>query len=152
MYTIFSMSVCAYLYITTQRTTENIIMKSDPSYHSPSLFYLLTVGVEVVYFHLITLRHTRVSRTPLDKGLAHRRDLYLRTQTSMPPVGFKLMIPASAQLQTYASDGEATGIIELRYFGTKICQYIPLMAELTVSCGLRKSLCALLLTSQRKKP
>jgi hypothetical protein len=25
---------------------------------SPSLFYLLTVGVEVVYFHLITLRHT----------------------------------------------------------------------------------------------
>jgi hypothetical protein len=27
-------------------------------FHSPSLFYLLTVGVEVVYFHLITLRHT----------------------------------------------------------------------------------------------
>jgi hypothetical protein len=28
------------------------------SFRSPSLFYLLTVGVEVVYFHLITLRHT----------------------------------------------------------------------------------------------
>jgi hypothetical protein len=27
-------------------------------YHSPHLFCLLTVGVEVVYFHLITLRHT----------------------------------------------------------------------------------------------
>jgi hypothetical protein len=30
--------------------------------HSPSLFYLLTAGVEVVYFHLITLRHTHHSR------------------------------------------------------------------------------------------
>jgi hypothetical protein len=25
---------------------------------SPYLFYLLTAGIEVVYFHLITLRHT----------------------------------------------------------------------------------------------
>jgi hypothetical protein len=28
------------------------------SFRSPHLFYLLTVGVAVVYFHLITLRHT----------------------------------------------------------------------------------------------
>jgi hypothetical protein len=28
------------------------------SFRNPYLFYLLTVGVEVVYFHLITLRHT----------------------------------------------------------------------------------------------
>jgi hypothetical protein len=28
------------------------------SFRSPYLFYPLTVGVEVVYFHLITLRHT----------------------------------------------------------------------------------------------
>jgi hypothetical protein len=28
------------------------------SFRSPSLFYLITVDVEVVYFHLITLRHT----------------------------------------------------------------------------------------------
>jgi hypothetical protein len=28
---------------------------------SPSLFDLFTVGVEVVYFHLITLRHTQQS-------------------------------------------------------------------------------------------
>jgi hypothetical protein len=28
------------------------------SFRSPSHFYLLTAGVEVVYFHLITLRHT----------------------------------------------------------------------------------------------
>jgi hypothetical protein len=36
---------------------------------SPSLFYLLTVGVEVVYFHLITLRHT-----PQSVGLLWTRD------------------------------------------------------------------------------
>jgi hypothetical protein len=43
--------------------------------------YLLTAGVEVVYFHLITMRHTTVGRTPLDEGSARRRDLYLTTQT-----------------------------------------------------------------------
>jgi hypothetical protein len=48
--------------------------------HSPYLFYLLTAGVEVVYFHLITLRHTTVSRTPLDEGSARHRDLHLTTQ------------------------------------------------------------------------
>jgi hypothetical protein len=31
------------------------------SFRSPSLFYLFTAGVEVVYFHLITLRHTQQS-------------------------------------------------------------------------------------------
>jgi hypothetical protein len=51
------------------------------SFRSPSPFYLLTVGVEVVYFRLITLRHTTVGRTPLDEGSARRRDLYLTTQT-----------------------------------------------------------------------
>jgi hypothetical protein len=48
---------------------------------SPSLFYLLTVGVEVVYFHLITLKHTTVGRTPLGEGSARLRDLYPTTQT-----------------------------------------------------------------------
>jgi hypothetical protein len=38
-------------------------------YCSPSLFYLLTVGVEFVYFHLITLRHT-----PQSVGLLWTRD------------------------------------------------------------------------------
>jgi hypothetical protein len=36
---------------------------------SPSLFYLLTAGVEVVYFHLVTLRHT-----PHSAGLLWTRD------------------------------------------------------------------------------
>jgi hypothetical protein len=39
------------------------------SFRSPDLFYLITVGVEVVYFHLITLRHT-----PQSVGLLWTRD------------------------------------------------------------------------------
>jgi hypothetical protein len=41
----------------------------------------------------ITLRHTTVSRTPLDEWSARRRDLYLTThngETSMPPVGVEV--------------------------------------------------------------
>jgi hypothetical protein len=49
---------------------------------SPSLFYLLTVGVEVVYVSFDhTQIHTTVGRIPLDEGSARRRDLYLTTQT-----------------------------------------------------------------------
>jgi hypothetical protein len=44
-------------------TTLNI------SFRSPSAFYLLTAGVEGVYFHLITLRHT-----PQSVGLLWTRD------------------------------------------------------------------------------
>jgi hypothetical protein len=36
---------------------------------SPYLFYLLTVGVEVVYLHLITLKHT-----PQSVGILWMRD------------------------------------------------------------------------------
>jgi hypothetical protein len=39
------------------------------SFRSPSLSYLLTVGVGVVYLHLITLRHT-----PQSIGLLWTRD------------------------------------------------------------------------------
>jgi hypothetical protein len=39
------------------------------SFRSPYRFYLLTVGVEVVYFHFITLRHT-----PQWVGLLWTRD------------------------------------------------------------------------------
>jgi hypothetical protein len=47
------------------------IMFDSPQlfFRSPSLFCLLTVGVEVVYFHLITLRHT-----PQSVGLLWTRD------------------------------------------------------------------------------
>jgi hypothetical protein len=39
------------------------------SFRSPHLFYLLTAGVEVVYYHLITLRYT-----PQSVGLLWTRD------------------------------------------------------------------------------
>ena len=64
----------------------------------------------------ITLRHATLGRTPLDEWSARRRDLYLTThntqmrQTSMPPVGFKPIIPASERPQTHALDRVATGI------------------------------------------
>jgi hypothetical protein len=63
----------------------------------------------------ITLRHTILGRTPLDERSARRRDLYLTThythnrQTSMPPVEFEPLIPASEQPQTDALDRVATG-------------------------------------------
>jgi hypothetical protein len=84
---------------------------------SPYVFYLLTVGLEGFYFHLITLTaHTTFGRTPLDEGSARHRDLYLTTQTlyrrktSMSAVGFEHTIQASARPQTYALDRAATGI------------------------------------------
>jgi hypothetical protein len=45
----------------------------------PSPAYLFTVGVEGFYFHLITLKHTTVGRTPLDEGSASRTDVHLTT-------------------------------------------------------------------------
>jgi hypothetical protein len=49
-------------------------------FRSPDLFYLLTVGVEVLFALDHTQTHTTVGRTPLDEGSARRRDLYLTTQ------------------------------------------------------------------------
>jgi hypothetical protein len=40
------------------RTEATYTMFWQDRRRSPYLFYLLTAGVEVVYFHLITLRHT----------------------------------------------------------------------------------------------
>jgi len=62
-----------------------------------------------------TQRRITVSRTPLDKWSARRRDLYLTTQsthnrqTSMPTVGFEPTISAGERPQTYALDRAATG-------------------------------------------
>jgi hypothetical protein len=62
------------------------------------------------------LRHTTVGRTPLGKGPARRRDLYLtshnthKIQTSMPPVEFEPTILVSERPKTHALDRTATGI------------------------------------------
>ena len=64
----------------------------------------------------LTLRHTTLVRTPLDKWSARRRNLYLiahstpKRQMSMPPAGFEPAIPASERPQTHASDRAADGI------------------------------------------
>jgi hypothetical protein len=66
----------------------------------------------------ITLRHTTLGRTPLDKWSAWYRDLYLTTHntykrhTTMPLEGFKPTFPASEQPQTHALDHAAAGNLE----------------------------------------
>jgi len=62
-----------------------------------------------------TVRHGTLGKTPVDEGLARRRDLYLTThnkQTSMSPAGFELAIPASDRQQTHALD---RAVIRLGY-------------------------------------
>jgi hypothetical protein len=55
-------------------------------------------------FMVTHIRHTTVSRTPLDEGPARRRDFYLKThnnhkrQTSMPPVGFECYINDASEI------------------------------------------------------
>ena len=64
----------------------------------------------------ITLTHTSLSRTPLDKRSARRRNLYLKrhktvkTQISIPPAGFETANRASERMRTHALDRAATGI------------------------------------------
>jgi hypothetical protein len=77
----------------------------------PSSTYWFTAGVEVVYFYLITLKHT-----PQSVGLLWTRDRPV-TETSTwldkhctrdkhpcPPVGFEPTIPGSARPQTHDLD------------------------------------------------
>jgi len=64
---------------------------------------------------MITLRHTTIGRTPLEKWSALRTDLYLtkhnthKRQTTMTLTGFEPTIPASEQPQTHDLDRAATG-------------------------------------------
>jgi hypothetical protein len=53
----------------TASLSKPLYNKLFVSFRNPSVFYLITVGVEVVYFHLITLRHT-----PQSVGLLWTRD------------------------------------------------------------------------------
>jgi len=61
-----------------------------------------------------TLRHTTLSKTPLDEWSARRRDLYLtkyhahKRQTTTPPEEFEPAIPASERLQIHALDAPYT--------------------------------------------
>ena len=62
--------------------------------------------------------------TPLDERSAGRRDLYLTTQTFMPPAGFETAIPASQLPHTHALDRAVTRT------GAKICASVK-----TLFCG-----------------
>ena len=66
----------------------------------------------------ITLRHTTLIRTTLDKSSARHRDLYLtihnthKRQAFMPPTGFEPTIPASVRPQNQTIDPGHIGIGE----------------------------------------
>jgi hypothetical protein len=85
-------------------------------FRSPSLFYLL-VHSRCRRF-LFSLYHTHTSQSAgllwtSDRPVAQTstsQHKHCTRQTSMPPVGFKPTIPASARPQTYALDRKATGI------------------------------------------
>jgi hypothetical protein len=96
------------------------------SFRSPSLFYLLTVGVDVVYFHFITLRHTSQSVGPLwtsDRPVAET-STWQHTHSQQTNIharaGIRPTIPASARPQTYALDGAAAGISDTLLLQVKI--------------------------------
>jgi hypothetical protein len=82
--------------------------------------------LDFIFVSLITLRHPTLGMTPLDDWSAHCRDLYLITcktykgETSMPPAGFELRIPASEKLQTYTLDCVDTGVSNLLTYTFKI--------------------------------
>jgi hypothetical protein len=64
----------------------------------------------------ITLRHTKIGRTPLDAWSARRQDLYLTThntqkiEVSVFLAAFEPANPASERLQTHSLNRAATGI------------------------------------------
>ena len=78
-------------------------------------------GLTVEASLTIALRHTTLSRTPLDEWPARRRDLYLTTHntqkrhTSMSPGGFEPAVPTSERPQAHALDRAATGIGRTHY-------------------------------------
>jgi hypothetical protein len=91
------------------------------------------------FLHHIQRRRT-IRRTPLDKGSARRRALYLTTQdthkkhTSICPAGFEPAIPASERPQTYAFDRAATGIDTIIY--THIYIVKNFKCQIVVHCSL----------------
>ena len=93
-----------------------VYYSSSSSLLRSTTFYLTKVRCRGVIAFDHTQGHTTVGRTPLNKGSARRRDLYLTThnthnrQTSVPSAGFDPAIPAGDRLQTLALDRSATGI------------------------------------------
>jgi hypothetical protein len=80
---------------------------------------LFTVGVEGFYFHLITLRHTAVCRTPLDEGSARPRDIYLTTINTVQETN----IHAPGNIRTH--DPNKRSAADLRLTPRGHCDHIP---------------------------
>jgi hypothetical protein len=96
----------------------------------------------------ITLKHTTLGRTPLDKWSARRRDLvYLTThnthkrQTSMQPAGFEPTIPASERPQIHTLNRAATGIGQNRITRRKTCPSATFSITDSTRTGLRSYSC-----------
>jgi hypothetical protein len=74
----------------------------------------------------ISLKHTTLSRTPLDEWSACHRDLHLTRnntqygQTSLPPAVFEPVIQASERPKTHTLDRAATGVGPPSHSLTKI--------------------------------
>jgi len=85
---------------------------------------------------LVTIRHTTLGRNPLEEWSARRRDLYLATHnthkrpTSMLPVGFEPVIPASQRPLVSAAINCGKQTVA-RYIGVLLC-----MRLITSTCSL----------------
>jgi hypothetical protein len=93
----------------------------------------------------MTLNDT-LGRTPLDDGVARRRDLYLKTHTSftrqtfMPSTVFEPAIPASERRKNHAIDRAATAICDCHVIQRKFH-----MAWHDLRAGIAESVCLLTL-------
>jgi hypothetical protein len=83
------------------------------SFLSPYLFYLLTVGVEVVYFRLITLRHT-----PQSVGLLWTRDRPVaETSTWQRKHSLETNIHAPGGIRIHDPSKRSAAVLHLRPHG-----------------------------------
>jgi hypothetical protein len=89
----------------------------------------------------ITLKHTTLGRTPLDKWSAQRRDFYLTTHnthkrnTTMLPAGFEPLIVASERPQIQNLDGAVTGTSHLYVMSIRICSNYEQEHKITLREG-----------------
>ena len=95
---------------------------TTPNSIFPSCIYFflfpveLRSGLPLRDFAMTLMGHATLGRTPLDEWSARRRDFFLtmhnthKRQTSIHPVEFEPVIPASERPQTHALDRATTGI------------------------------------------
>ena len=86
-------------------------------------------GYRALLLHLVhSMTHTHTWCDHSGRRLARRRDLYqtqyiLKRQTSIPPAGFKPLIPTSKRPQTYPFERAVTGISFWHIFQESITHF-----------------------------